>query len=698
LIACCANQGIDRNRQISGHLLDFRDASSALQSAEAILSQSEPIRLVVDLSALYESPKDCDQDPLGKIAFYQRLIAASSDLDILYVTNGLQHFRSDTVSLAGSKLAGLIKVLSAEHAYVRSRHIDIDASMLRNPGLLEQALTQELTAKLEETEICYRQQERFVPYLEAELEEPTAAVSIRGDRVYVISGGTGGIGLEIADYLVSKGARKLVLMGLNALPPNTEWGDENEQHSEHLKVKLGKLARLERQVAHLSVYTGSLTERQRLVSFFAEIRDKVGSISGVIHSAGVGSDFQKPAFVAKDLAHIAAVLEPKMAGLEALATVFANDALDFFVAFSSLTGLIPRFAKGSCDYALANAFVDWFMAYQNTQLHKWGYKSITWVDWHETGMAARAPSCIFTAMQNNLDKIGLFTHSNEVGKALFERALQQKEAAWVLNTELDPTKFGEAAPTLLYPRDRSTSDAQTEVLSIQHQIEQWELQVQNQGFIAPESVSNVISLEEIKRLDPQLVHRIYRLLFPQTTTKAALNDSHEAITLNTASDLKPNQQNAPTPAIDLIREVAIQILKLKGIDDNKKFQDYGLDSISATQLAIRLEQRLQQEVQPLWLLDFPTVRLLADCLQRQAVPLAVSGDSLANAIQKAVMEVLKLSSIDRDRSFQNYGLDSISATQLAIKLEKQLDREILPQWLLDYPTIASLARHLSTLK
>lgn len=689
MIVGCANDDNHRNPQISGHILDFRDSASGLESAKTILSQLERIRIVIDLSALYQNPKNCDRDALGKIAFYQRLIAVSSDLDILYVTKGLQHFRSDKISLAGAKLAGLIQVLSAEHAYVTSRHIDIDAAMLRNAELLEQALTQELAANLEETEICYRQQERFVPYLEAEFAEPRADFSIHSDGVYVISGGTGGIGLEIADYLVAKGVRKLVLMGLKALPPKIKWEDEGEQYSEHLKVKLSKLASLDRQVEHLSVYTGSLTESQQLADFFAEIRDRVGSIRGVIHSAGITSDFKKPAFVTKDLAGIAAVLEPKLAGLEALASVFTNDTLDFFVAFSSLTGLIPRFAKGSCDYALANTYVDWFMAYQNTQLHKWGYKSITWVDWHETGMAARAPSCIFKAMQNNFDKIGLFTHSNKVGKVLFELALQHKQAAWVLNSELDPTKFAEAAPTLLYARDRSANEAQTEVSSIQQQIEQWESLVQKQGFIAPECVSNVISLSEIKRLDPQLIHRIYSLLFPQTTTKAFDNHSHEAA-FNAAKDSKPNQPDAA--AIDVIREVATQVLKLNTIDDNRKFQDYGLDSISATQLAIRLEKRLQKEVLPQWLLDFPTVKLLTDCLQP---PLAGDGEFIAKAIQKTVMEVLKLGSIDYNHSFQNYGLDSISATQLAIKLEKQLEREILPQWLIDYPTITLLTRHLS---
>lgn len=609
VIISYGNQGCNQNHQNLERIVDFRDGDSGLASAETILSQFEDISTIVDLSDLYQSPKNSDRDPLGKIAFYQRLIAVSADLDILYLTKGLQHFRSDRINLAGAKLAGLIEVLSAEHAYVRSRHIDIDAEMFANPELLERVLIKELTANLEETAICYRQQKRFVPYLEAQLQETKADFSINEHGVYVISGGTGGIGLEIADYLVTNGAKKLVLMGFNALPPKAKWSEKDEKYTEQMKLKLSKLGKLERQVEHLSVYTGSLTEYEQLARFFAEIRHRIGSISGVIHSAGVFSDFKQPAFAIKDLTHIAAVLEPKVAGLETLATVFQNDALDFFVAFSSLTGLIPRFAKGSCDYALANTYVDWFMAYQNIQLQKQGYKSITWVDWHETGMATRTPSCVFRAMQNNLERIGLVTHTNAVGKLLFKIALQQHEAVWVLNTELEPTKFEKAALTLLHAREPSATDAQSKALSIEQQIEQWEYQVQNQGFIAPECISNVISLEEIQSLQPQLIQRIYRLLFAPNTTTTSDNNNHKAIATKATVDSKPKQRDALIN--DVIRRVVIQVLKLKEIDDNRKFQDYGLDSISATQLAIKLEKQLAREILPRWLIDYPTITLLA---------------------------------------------------------------------------------------
>ena len=57
-------------------------------------------------------------------------------------------------------------------------------------------------------------------------------------------------------------------------------------------------------------------------------------------------------------------------------------------------------------------------------------------------------------------------------------------------------------------------------------------------------------------------------------------------------------------------------------------------------------------------------------------------------------EVLKLKSLDSGQPFQNYGLDSISATILATRLEKRLQREMSPRWLIEFPTVETLSRHL----
>jgi len=66
-----------------------------------------------------------------------------------------------------------------------------------------------------------------------------------------------------------------------------------------------------------------------------------------------------------------------------------------------------------------------------------------------------------------------------------------------------------------------------------------------------------------------------------------------------------------------------------------------------------------------------------------------------------VTSVLELAELDNDEHFETYGLDSISGTQVSMRLEKRLKHEIKPEWLVQYPTVKSLSdylkRHLLTI-
>jgi acyl carrier protein len=108
----------------------------------------------------------------------------------------------------------------------------------------------------------------------------------------------------------------------------------------------------------------------------------------------------------------------------------------------------------------------------------------------------------------------------------------------------------------------------------------------------------VTSLDEIKQLDPVLIHEIHALLFA-----------------------KPELMEAPQPAdgdtAQVIASAVKEVLKLKSLDSEQPFQNYGLDSISATILAARLEKRLKREVAPKWLIEYPTVEMLARHLTAQ---------------------------------------------------------------------------------
>ena len=48
-------------------------------------------------------------------------------------------------------------------------------------------------------------------------------ISLKPEVSYLITGGLGGVGVEVAKWLVSRGARHLVLANRTAMPPRSEW-------------------------------------------------------------------------------------------------------------------------------------------------------------------------------------------------------------------------------------------------------------------------------------------------------------------------------------------------------------------------------------------------------------------------------------------------------------------------------------------
>jgi len=84
---------------------------------------------------------------------------------------------------------------------------------------------------------------------------------------------------------------------------------------------------------------------------------------------------------------------------------------------------------------------------------------------------------------------------------------------------------------------------------------------------------------------------------------------------------------------------------------------------------------------------------LATPLQRAApTPVTASERVLIN--MEKVLGV-KRESIDPDRCFQDYGLDSLTAVQLTTALEKEFGRYVPPSWLTEYSNISALSQKIA---
>ena len=196
---------------------------------------------------------------------------------------------------------------------------------------------------------------------------------------WMITGGFGGIGQTLAAELVRRYGANIVLLARTPLPPRAQWphatGDTARRIAavETLEALGGKV---EVVAADVSNIEDMRTARDRAEARF-------GRIDGVIHGAGVIDDAP---LVTKSIAAVEDVFTPKIHGLQVLAEVFPDGALDWLVLFSSTsTATAPA---GQVDYVAANAFLNAFaMARKGGKTR---VLALGWGIWSDAGMAADA--------------------------------------------------------------------------------------------------------------------------------------------------------------------------------------------------------------------------------------------------------------------------------------------------------------------
>jgi acyl transferase domain-containing protein/SAM-dependent methyltransferase len=300
---------------------------------------------------------------LFRLAHLSRAIAAHESTPKLWVaTRGATSAGSAELnSPFATALLGLGRCLFLEQPECKGGLIDLDDFKGEDPA---NSLRDELLDPKGEDCVALRDNRRYVSRLEAYRPSESPPVRLSDDGAYVITGGFGALGIQMARFLSELGAGCLVLMSR---------GGPSEQ-------ALNALRSLKERGCRVLFVQGDVTNKADV----AALRDTVAAnsfkLKGVVHAAGVNeqcsiAELKRPQLIG--------TLAPKIAGALNLHRLTETLQLDFFICFSSISSVWG--SARQAHYAAANAFLDGFVEYRRG-LGLPGL-AINWGPWGGDGMS-----------------------------------------------------------------------------------------------------------------------------------------------------------------------------------------------------------------------------------------------------------------------------------------------------------------------
>lgn len=188
---------------------------------------------------------------------------------------------------------------------------------------------------------------------------------IKSDGTYLVTGGLGGLGLIILDWLVELGAVSIALCGRRQ-------ADE---------IALKKIQSAQARGVDVRVVNGDISDTDSTKKVLEYIDHNMQPLAGVIHSAGVLSD----GVIAQQTEDkFRRVMLPKIKGAWNLHVLTKSLDLSCFICFSSIASMVGW--SGQSNYSAANAFLDTLAHLRRAE----GLVALTinWGPWAEAGMAA----------------------------------------------------------------------------------------------------------------------------------------------------------------------------------------------------------------------------------------------------------------------------------------------------------------------
>ncbi len=302
-----------------------------------------------------------------------RILATLPSSTAFFVVTQNVHAGQSATALAQAPLHGFARIAASEYPEIWGGLIDNEAPAF--PLLAIKYVQKQSVVRIQDG---LPRIPRLRPFAKTQQHEANKSILPQSHGTYVVTGGFGDLGFEVLDFLVQKGARRIVVVSRRALPSRRQWHAATGQTAVIIRM-VQKLEASGVTIHAIPLDIGSPTAARDLLERL-DVLD-LPPVLGVVHAAGVSGYGYIQDMSSESLAD---VMAPKVQGALNLHDAFPAKSLDFFVLFSSIGQLIGT--PGQAAYASSNAFLDTLAMHRRTQ----GCNSISiqWTAWRGLGLAA----------------------------------------------------------------------------------------------------------------------------------------------------------------------------------------------------------------------------------------------------------------------------------------------------------------------
>ena len=246
---------------------------------------------------------------------------------------------------------GFGKAIQGEYHTITCKCIDTDEDF--------HAIWKELRTVSEDYLAVYRKGKRYIQFIDRRHGHNGKPYEFKAEGVYLLAGGLGNIGINIANAISYWGAKHIAIISRRTLPERSNWErilQGSEQYDSKDIQVIRRLFEIEKLGSRIHLYSGDITHLGRVDEIIKDCVSKFGKINGIFQCTGVGVGKNGTSISMGNDIMLHNSIASKITGTCNMLEAANRFTYDFFMALSSpisVTGGV-----NSSGYIAANAFLD----------------------------------------------------------------------------------------------------------------------------------------------------------------------------------------------------------------------------------------------------------------------------------------------------------------------------------------------------